>query len=321
VRGLNIHPPVYFVGFALGSTSLIEDVRRLKEERDAIILAHNYQVGEIQEVADFVGDSLGLAQRAAKTDAKVIVFCGVHFMAETASILCPDKTVLIPDPAAGCTLADMITVEELRRWKEEHPDAVVVSYVNTSAAVKAESDYCCTSTNALKVIEAIPPEKEILFLPDKYLGSYLQSKSGRKIEVWPGYCPAHVRIRPENVILLKEEHPEAEIIIHPECGCTTSLMCVADKVLSTEGMVRYVSQSPSKEFIIGTETGILYKMIKANPEKKFYAASERAVCAHMKRNELEKVLWSLEDMVYEVKVPEDIAAKARMAIERMLQLA
>ncbi len=305
----------------VGSFSVEDEIRRLKEERDAIILAHNYQVGEIQDVADFVGDSLGLAQRAAKTDAKVILFCGVQFMAETASILCPDKTVLVPDLAAGCSLADMVTVEELRRWKKERPNAVVVSYVNTSADVKAESDYCCTSTNALKVIEAIPPDREILFLPDKYLGTYLQSKTKRKIDVWPGYCPAHVRIRPENVLALEQEHAGAEFIMHPECGCTTSLMSLADRVLSTEGMVKYVNESPSKEFIIATETGILHKMIKQNPEKKFYAANENAICGHMKRNTLDKVLWSLQDLIYEVKVPEETASKARMAIERMLQLA
>ncbi len=307
---------------ANGSRSeLADEVLRWKERRNAVILAHNYQEAEIQDVADFLGDSLGLAQAAAKTEADVIVFAGVRFMAETAAILNPSKRVLMPDPEAGCSLADMVTVEQLRAWKAAHPGAVVVSYVNTTADVKAESDYCCTSTNALKVIQAIPPDREILFLPDKYLGAYLEQKTGRKMRIWPGYCPVHVMVRTEEVRALKEAHPGAEFLMHPECGCMTSCIHLADRVLSTEGMVRHVAASPAKEFIVGTETGILHKMEKLRPDATLYPAAEGAVCGHMKRNALEKVLWSLQDLQHEVRVPEPVASRARLAIERMLALA
>lgn len=300
--------------------SLRERVLQLKLQRKAVILAHNYQVGEIQDIADFVGDSLGLSRSAAKTNAKVILFCGVHFMAETAAILCPDKKVLIPDLEAGCSLAATIDEKALSAWKQEHPDAVVVCYVNTSAAVKAESDVCCTSTNALAVIASIPENKEILFVPDMYLGQWLKMKTGRPIHLWPGSCHAHVRIRPERICELKREHPDAEFLMHPECGCLSASLPLADAVLSTDGILKHAKISKAREFIIGTEVGILHRLKKENPDKTFYAASEEAFCEFMKKNTLEKALWSLEDMKYEVRVPADIAARARKAIERMMDL-
>jgi len=299
---------------------LKEKIKILKQERDAVILAHNYQEGAIQDVADFVGDSLGLAQQAKATDAKVILFCGVHFMAETAAMLCPDKTVLIPDLAAGCSLADMIIPEQVKAWRAKHPDGVVVCYVNTSAAVKAECDYCVTSTNGIKVLEQIPKDKEILFVPDYYLGSYLKAKTGRKIQLWKGYCPAHAAILPEQVDRLQEEHPDAEFLMHPECGCTTKQMALADQVLSTEGMVRYVERSPAKEFIIATETGLLNRLRHQYPNRRFYPASEHATCHHMQRNTLEKAFMSLVKMQHVVTVDPQIAERAVRPIERMLEV-
>ncbi len=298
--------------------TLRDQVAALKKERNAVIIAHNYQIGEVQDVADFVGDSLGLSQLAAKTSADVIVFCGVHFMAETASILSPTKKVLIPDLEAGCSLSDMITAPALRKWKAEHPGAVVVAYVNTSADVKAESDYCCTSSNAVKVVESIPTDKEILFVPDQYLGSFVREKTGRKIHLWPGYCGVHSNISTERVLELKQSHPNAEFLIHPECGCLTPQLMHADQILSTEGMMRRPAVSKAPEFIVATETGILHRMKKQYPEKKFLPVSEGAVCGYMKKITLEKVLWSLQDMKYEVKVPPETAARARVAIDRML---
>lgn len=296
-----------------------EEILALKRERNAVIVAHNYQVGEIQEVADFVGDSLNLARWASQTEAKVILFAGVHFMAETASVLAPEKKVLVPDPEAGCSLADMIKPEDVRRWKWEHPKGVVVAYVNTAAAVKAESDYCCTSANAEKVVRAIPEDREILFIPDFYLGSFIKAKTGRQnMHLWQGYCPSHVLIQSADIQRLRTLHPKAEFIMHPECGCLTKSMHLADKILSTEGMVRYVKESCAQEFIVATETGILYRMCKENPEKKFYPASELAVCHYMKRNTPEKLVESLENLEYEVKVPKEIAKKALLPIERML---
>lgn len=298
-----------------------EEVLALKKERNALILAHNYQVGEIQEVADFIGDSLNLARFAQRSDAEVLVFCGVHFMAETASILSPEKTVLIPDRAAGCSLAAMVRPEEVRSWKRAHPGGVVVAYVNTSAEVKAESDYCCTSSNAEKVVRAIPEEKEILFIPDFFLGNYVKWKTGRKnLHLWKGYCSSHTVIKAEEIEGLKREHPKAELLMHPECGCSTKLMDRADQILSTEGMTRYAKESPAQEFIIATETGILHRMQKENPCKKFYAASTQAVCSYMKQNTLEKVVNSLERLEYRVEVPRPIADRARLAIERMLAI-
>lgn len=300
---------------------LIEEIERLRRERAAILLAHNYQPGEIQDIADFVGDSLGLARQAARTQAKVIVFCGVHFMAETAAILCPDKTVLLPDRNAGCSLAAMVSADSLRRWKAEHPDAVVVTYVNSSAEVKAESDYCCTSSNALQVIEAIPKDREILFVPDQYLGHYLRTVTKRKIRIWPGYCHAHHKINTKEIEQLKEKHPEAEFVMHPECGCMSTCMPLADKIVSTEGIRRYVRESSKKEFIIGTEVGMLHRLRKENPDKVFHPASEASFCEFMKMTTLEKVLWSLEDLEFRVTVPPETARRARRAIDRMLQIA
>lgn len=298
-----------------------DEIQALKHERRAAIVAHNYQVGEIQDVADFLGDSLNLARWARESDAEVIVFCGVHFMAETASILCPDKKILVPDPEAGCSLADMIRSEDVRRWKREHPEGVVVAYVNTTVAVKAESDYCCTSANAVKVVQSIPEEKEILFIPDFYLGSYVKAETEREnLHLWRGYCPSHVLIQSEDIRRLRAEHPRAEFIMHPECGCLTKSMHLADRVLSTEGMVRYVKESPAEEFIVATEVGILHRMRKDNPVKRFYPASEFAVCHYMKMNTLEKVVESLENLQYEVKVPRELAERARRPIERMLAI-
>ncbi len=308
---------------------IADEIQRLKKERNAVILAHNYQVDEVQEVSDFTGDSLGLSQVAASTEADVIVFCGVHFMAETASIICPGKRVLIPDLQAGCSLASTIDAQDLRGWKKEHPDAVVVSYVNTTAEVKAESDYCCTSTNAVKVVSSIPKDKEVLFLPDMFLGAYVSKVTGRKLHIWPGECHVHAGIRPEHISKIRELHPEAEMLIHPECGCVTSCMYyTADgsienrdtHILSTEGMVRHVKRSKAMEFIVATEIGILHRMRKETPEKAFFPASDEAVCRYMKMITLDKVLSSLKDDVYEVKVPEEIAFRARKAIERMLKL-
>jgi len=313
-------------------TDITQEILRLKQDRRAVILAHNYQVPEVQDVADFTGDSLGLSQAAAETDAAVIVFCGVHFMAETASILCPDKTVLLPDLEAGCSLAATITADELRQWKAAHPAAVVVSYVNTTAEVKAESDYCCTSANAAKVVQAVPPDREILFLPDLYLGDYVARVTGRKdIRVWPGECHVHAGIRPGHFEEALRLHPDAEeIFIHPECGCTTNCMTFAQEapgmedrihILSTSGMIRRSKASPARKFIVATETGILYPLQKGNPDKVFVPLKEDAVCEYMKRITLEKVLWSLQETVFQVKVPEDIATRARTAIHRMLELA
>ena len=299
---------------------LKEKIAVLKREREAVILAHNYQDGAIQDVADFVGDSLGLAQQAQQTPAKVILFCGVHFMAETAAMLCPDKTVLMPDPLAGCGLADMIIPEQIRAWRRQHPQGVVVCYVNTSAAVKAECDYCVTSTNGVKVIEQIPADREILFVPDFHLGSYLKAKTKRNIHLWKGYCPAHAAILPEQVDHLRDQHPDAEFLMHPECGCTTKQMHLADQVLSTEGMVRHVARSPAKEFIIATETGLLNRLTTQYPEKRFYPASEHASCHHMQRNTIEKVFMSLAAMQYRVTVPPKIAERAVRPIERMLEI-
>ena len=314
------------------AADISQEIRRLRAERKAVILAHNYQVPEVQDIADFTGDSLGLARAAARTDAEVIVFCGVHFMAETASILCPDKTVLLPDLEAGCSLAATITAEELRGWKAEHPGAVVVSYVNTTAEVKAESDYCCTSANAVKVVQAIPPDREILFLPDLYLGDYVARVTGRKnIHVWPGECHVHAGIRPAHFEEALRLHPDAgEIFIHPECGCTTNCIAFAQDtpelqdrihILSTSGMIRRSAASAAQKFIVATETGILYPLQKASPNKTFIPLKADAVCEYMKRITLEKVLRSLQELVFQVKVSESVAARARTAIERMLELA
>jgi quinolinate synthase len=302
------------------SDTLHDQVQTLKRDRNAVILAHNYQIGEVQDAADFVGDSLGLSQQAAKTNADVIVFCGVHFMAETAKILSPKKTVLIPDLEAGCSLSDMITADALRKWKGEHPGAVVVAYVNTSAEVKAESDYCCTSSNAVKVVQSIPANKEILFVPDQYLGQFVREKTGRKIHLWPGYCGVHSRMSTERVETLRREHPRAEILIHPECGCSTPHMLKNDQMLSTEGIYKRPAVSQANEFVVVTETGILHRLKKEYPDRKFIPVSEDAICGYMKKITLEKVLWSLQDMKYEVKVQPEMAARAKKAIDRMVAI-
>ncbi len=306
-------------------------IRALCAERNAILLAHHYQRPEVQETADAVADSLKLSQTAARTDADVIVFCGVHFMAETAAILCPEKTVLLPDLRAGCSLAASITVEELRKWKAKLPDAVVVAYINTSAAVKAESDYCCTSANAAKVVRAIPADRPILFLPDKFLAEVVARQTGRSnIIAYPGYCHVHKTIRPEQVVEILEEHPDIELLLHPECGCVSSCMAKAldgslpqDRTffLSTEGMLRHIGESSAKEFAVGTELGILHRLRKDFPQKTFYPVNPNAVCAFMKTITLDNVLRSLETMSPQVRVPEEIARKARRAIDRMLELA
>ncbi len=300
---------------------LAEQIQALKKERNAVIIAHNYQLGDVQDVADFVGDSLGLSQQAAKTNADVIVFCGVHFMAETAKILSPQKTVLIPDLEAGCSLSDMITADALRKWKAEHPGTVVVAYVNTSAEVKAESDYCCTSGNAVRVVESIPADKEILFVPDQYLGSFVREKTGRKIHLWPGYCGVHTSIPASAVEKLQKEHPKAETLIHPECGCSTPHLAKVSQLLSTEGIYKRPAVSKAPEFIVATEVGILHRLQKTYPDRTFLPAAPNAVCGYMKKITLEKVLWSLQDMKYEVTVPPEIAERARKAIDRMMAIA
>jgi quinolinate synthase len=301
--------------------SIQDEIGALKRKRNAVILAHNYQVGEIQDIADFTGDSLGLSQQAQKTDARVIVFSGVRFMAETASILCPDKTVLIPDSEAGCSLASMIRPEDVRKWKAEHPEGVVVTYVNTTAVVKAESDYCCTSTNAVQIVEQIPAEKEILFVPDFYLGTYVKSQTKREnITLWKGYCHVHDMIKSERIEKLKKQYPRAEVILHPECGCLTKSMHLADRILSTEGMVQHVRDSSAREFIVATETGILHRMRQDNPDKTFIPAVEQAVCQYMKMNTLEKIVTSLEQMQYVIDVPDAIRRRALVPLERMLQM-
>ena len=303
--------------------ALQEEVRALASERNAVILAHNYQVPEVQDVADFVGDSLGLSRQAAATDAEAIVFCGVYFMAETAAILAPDKTVLIPDPDAGCSLASSITADELRDWKAKHPGAVVVSYVNTTAEVKAETDYCCTSGNAKAVIEAIPADHEILFLPDMYLGLWLEKVTGRKLVIWLGECHVHAGIRPADIDRWQEEAPDAELLVHPECGCASQAMAFGNErthILSTEGMVNFAKQSEKRRFLVATETGILHRLSKEAPGKIFEPVNANAVCRFMKMITLEKLRDSLRDWRYEVTVPDEIAAKARLAMERMVEI-
>ena len=296
---------------------LTEKIISLKKRRNAVILAHNYQRGEVQDIADFVGDSLELSQNAAKTNADVIVFCGVHFMAETASILCPDKVVLLPDMNAGCPMADMVNAERLKERKRELPNATVVCYINSSAEVKAESDVCCTSANAVKVVESLG-RKEILFVPDQYLGHYVSTKSGREMHLWPGYCPTHVRIQAEDITRLKKEYPRAKAIVHPECR--PEVIAVADEVLSTGGMCRFARQTEAREIIVGTEIGIIHRLRKENPGKRFISASEQAICPRMKLITLEKILWSLEEMAPQVKVPEEIRLKAKLAVDKMLEI-
>lgn len=310
--------------------ALAREIRDLAQAKHAVILAHNYERPEIQDVADFVGDSLGLSREAAKTSAEVIVFCGVHFMAETAAILSPQKTVLLPDLAAGCSLASTIDAAQLRAWKAEHPGAVVVAYVNTTAEVKAESDYCCTSGNAVDVVNAIPADREILFLPDMFLGAHVRRETGREnIHVWMGECHVHAGIDPEHIENMRARHPGAEFLIHPECGCATPVVEAMSAgainpdnvhILSTEGMINRPAQTTQETFIVATEIGILHRLRRANPTKHFIAANDRAQCAYMKVTTLEKVRDALRYGQHRITVPDDIAARARTAIERMVSI-
>ena len=303
--------------------TLHDEVKELARERGAVILAHNYQVPEVQDVADYVGDSLGLSRQAAATDADAIVFCGVHFMAETAKILSPEKTVLIPDLDAGCSLAASITADQLRQWKSENPGAVVVSYVNTTADVKAETDYCCTSGNAKAVIEAIPRDKEILFLPDMFLGLWLEKVTGRKLNIWMGECHVHAGIRPQDVDEWSKRDPEAEFMVHPECGCASQAMAFGNErthILSTEGMINFAKASPKPRFLVATEIGIIHRLEKEAPGKRFEPVNRKAFCKFMKMITLEKTRDALRDWKFEVDVDPEIAARARGAIERMVAL-
>jgi len=301
---------------------LVQEILRLKEERRAVILAHSYQRPEVQDIADFVGDSLGLSREATRTDAEVIVFCGVHFMAETAAILNPEKTVLLPDLEAGCSLAETITPEDVRAWRERHPDGIVVAYVNTSAAVKALADICCTSANAVEVVTSLPPDRPVFFVPDMFLGAHVERITGRKLDVWLGECHVHAGIRSEDLEAQLAAHPDAEFLIHPECGCSSTCIFLRPdaKLLSTEGMVRYAAQSPAQEFVVATEVGILHRLNKKAPGKRFIPVREDAICQYMKRTTLEKVYESLRDMKHVITVPEEIAAPARRALEAMLAL-
>jgi quinolinate synthase len=298
------------------TANIIEKINNLKKKKNAVILAHNYQSPEIQDIADFTGDSLDLSRKAAATPADVIVFCGVLFMAETAAILSPQKTVLLPDKTAGCPMADMITAKQLAGLKEKYPDAVVVCYVNSSAQVKAMSDYCCTSSNAVAIVSSTEPDKKIIFVPDKNLGQVVSERTGRDLVLWPGYCPTHVFTTAEDVKKIQAAHPDALTLAHPECS--KLVRDCADELLSTGRMMNYVKKSDKKEFIIATEVGIIYALKKQNPDKTFYPASEKFVCPNMKKITLEKVLFSLEDNKFIIKVPQDIAEKARAALDKMI---
>jgi quinolinate synthase len=316
--------PVATAGDPATFPALAEEIRRLARERDAVILAHSYERPEIQDVADHVGDSLMLSRVAATAPQSTIVFCGVSFMAETAKILSPEKTVLLPDLAAGCSLADSITVEQLRQWKAQHPGAVVVSYVNTTAAVKAESDYCCTSGNARAVIEAVPRDRQILFLPDMFLGMWLERVTGRKLTIWLGECHVHAGIRAEDVERWHREEPGAELLVHPECGCTSQVIEAAGDqahILSTEGMVAFAERSKADSFLVATEVGILHRLALKAPGKRFVPVNREAVCQYMKLITLDKLRDSLRDNVYQIDVPTDVAARARLALERMIAIA
>jgi quinolinate synthase len=297
---------------------ILAKIRRLKDKHRAVILAHNYQPGEIQDLADFCGDSLGLSIKAAQTNARTIVFCGVKFMAETAAILSPDKTVLLPDKFAGCPLADMITAEQLRQLKNKHPDAFVVCYVNSPAEVKAESDYCCTSANAVEVVSSLPQDRPIIFVPDQHLGKFVMDRTGRDLVLWPGYCPTHVVITADDIKGAKGKYPDAIVMAHPEC--TEPVKALADELLSTGQMLKFVKTSTAKRFIVATETGIIHALKKQNPQAEFIPASERAVCPNMKKITLDKVIGSLEDMQYKVTVPQDIRVKAKRSLDKMVEI-
>ena len=297
---------------------LLEKIEKLKAQRNAVILAHNYQPGRIQDLADFCGDSLGLSIEAAETDAQVIVFCGVQFMAETAAILSPQKTVLLPEKQAGCPLADMITAQQLRDLKGRHPEALVVCYVNSSAEVKAESDYCCTSANAPEVVDSLPRDKQIIFVPDQHLGQHVIERTGRNLILWPGYCHVHVVITEEDIKTAKEKYPDAIVMAHPEC--TEPVKQLSDQILSTSQMLRYARASDAMRFVIATETGIIHTLKKQKPKAEFVPASERAICPNMKKITLEKIAWALEDMRYKITVSKEVGLKAKKALDRMVEI-
>ena len=297
---------------------LVENIERLKQQHNAVILAHNYQPGEIQDIADFCGDSLGLSIKAAQTEAEVIVFCGVQFMAETAAILSPEKTVLLPDKSAGCPMADMITAEQLRKLKQEHPDALVVCYVNSTAEVKAESDYCCTSANAVELVSSLPKNRQIIFVPDQHLGRFVADRTGRDLVLWPGYCRTHVMITEDDIKTAKAKYPDAIVLAHPECS--EPVKELSDELLSTGQMLKFAAESTAKQFIIATETGIIHTLKKQNPEVEFIPASNRAICPNMKKITLEKIIWALEDMQYKISVPEAIREKAKIALDKMVEI-
>lgn len=304
--------------FLLNEQQTIKRINLLRKKKNAVILAHNYQLGETQDIADFTGDSLELSMKAAETDADVIVFCGVKFMAETAFILSPKKTVLLPVLEAGCPMADMADAEELKKLKAKHPDALVVTYVNSSAEVKAETDVCVTSANALKIVSALPRNREIIFVPDKNLGAYIRKKAGRDMILWPGYCPTHMRITAEQISRRKKEFPEAKVIIHPE-SCLDAI-ALADEVLSTGGMCKFAKQSSTKQIIVATELGLIYRLQKENPDKQFIPVSEQAVCPNMKMNRLEDILQSLENDRHIIYIPENIRSAAEKSIRKMLEM-
>ena len=296
--------------------ALLEKIERLKKSKNAVLIAHNYQLGEIQDIADFVGDCLEMSQEAARTKADVIVLCGVQFMAETAAILHPEKTVLLPDLHAGCPMANMITVTRLREMKKEYPAAKVIAYIKSPAAVKAEADICCATENAVRIVEKMPAGQQIIFVPDQYLGNYVATQTGRDLMLWPGYCSTHLRIQPRDITRLKTQYPQAKVVVHPECR--PEVIALADAVLSTSGILRFARETDAQEIIVGTEIGILHPLRKQNPEKKFFPASDEAVCHRMKLIRLETVLWSLENMTHQITVPERISRRARPAIEKML---
>jgi quinolinate synthase len=310
--------------------ALIEEIHALRTERDAVILAHNYQIPDIQDLADVVADSLMMARRATEVDAPVLVVCGVHFMAETAAIANPDRLVLAPDPTAGCSLAETVQVADVRKWRAAHPDGLVVAYVNTSAAVKAEVDWCCTSGNAVAVIHALPPDRPVLFLPDFYLGNYLKKVTGRAMDVWMGECHVHAGLTKDGLDRMRGEHPEAEFLIHPECGCVTSAMYYAEtegdvaagrtRIVSTEQMMQRAAESSATTFVVGTETGVLHRLTRENPTKRFLPMAREAECRYMKQITLVKLRDALRDLKHEVTVPPATAARARRAIDRMLAL-
>ena len=297
---------------------LLDKIERLKTERNAVILAHNYQPGEIQDLADFCGDSLGLSVQASETNADVIVFCGVKFMAETAAILSPQKVVLLPEKNAGCPMADMIDAEQLRGLKSEHPDALVVCYVNSTAEVKAESDYCCTSANAVEVVQSLPEDKRIIFVPDQHLGQFVAERTGRDLILWPGYCTTHVVISENDVRQAKQRYPDAIAMAHPECS--EPVKSLVDELLSTGQMLKFVVDSPARQFIIATETGIIHALRKKRPDAEFIAASEKGICPNMKKISIDKVIVSLEDMQHRITVPEEIRRKAKTALDRMIEI-